>query len=127
MKMTIRRAIETCDRLKPNMYDEDVKLAWLSALEGRIVTELLDKHRGCEGVDFTGYDENTPDGTELLIQGPYEDIYVKWLMCQVDFHNAEAARYNNSAAMYNTAWVDLANWVNRTYRPKQGARIVRLM
>ena len=125
--MTIQRAIQTCDDLKPNKYGEDAKLAWLSALEGRIVAELLAGHEGFEDVNFAGYDENTPGGTELLIQGVHEDIYVKWLMCQVDFHNAEPARYNNSVAMYNYAWVDLANWVNRTYRPRQGAGIARLM
>lgn len=117
MKTTIQRVVQHVDSVKPNKYDDAQKIGWLNELEGRIYNELLKKHEGFEDVTFEGYDENTPGGTELLIQGSYSDVYIKWLMCQIDFHNAEILRYNGSATMFNSAWADLANWINRTFRP----------
>ena len=125
--MTIARAIEMCDRMRPNKYEDEDKIAWLSALDAKVKAELMDRHEGFEGVAFDGYGEGTPADAPLLIQGPYEDIYLKWLFCQIDFHNAEIARYNNSVAMYNFGWQDLANWMNRTYKPKQSAAIGPLL
>ena len=126
MNLTISRVLEQCDRMKPSKYDDEDKIAWLSALEGKIVEELLRKHEGFEDVAFSGYDESSGDAF-LLIQGAYEDIYLKWLFCQIDFANAETTRYNNSMGMFNFAWVDLANWINRTHKPKQGESIAQLI
>ena len=126
MKTTIQRVVQQVDMVKPNKYDDAQKINWLSEIEGRIYNELLKKHEGFEGVSFDGYDENTPGGQELLIQGTYSDVYAKWLMCQIDFHNAETLRYNGSATMFNAAWADLSNWVNRTYRPCQGEAVAKM-
>lgn len=54
-----------------------------------------------------------------MVPNPYDDLYIKYLMAQVDYHNAELARYNNSMVMYNIALSDFANWYNRSHRPKQ--------
>ena len=48
---------------------------------------------------------------------PYADVYIKYLFAQIDFVNAEFARYNNSAAMYNTALSAYANFYRRTHLP----------
>lgn len=44
--MTIDEAIELCDRMKPNHYEKEDKLRWLSELDGRIRIEILDTHEG---------------------------------------------------------------------------------
>ena len=64
--MTVREAIETLDLLKPNQYDDNIKVKWLNELDRKIKTEIIDTHEN--SVEFTGYDEETDIETELLIQ-----------------------------------------------------------
>lgn len=42
--MTIREALETVDRLKPNQYGSADKLRWLSELDGAVYREILTQH-----------------------------------------------------------------------------------
>ena len=39
--MTIREALETVDRLKPNQYGSADKLRWLSELDGAVYLTLI--------------------------------------------------------------------------------------
>lgn len=126
--MTIGQAIEAAARLRPDGYDDADKIRWLSELDGRIMTELLSGRIEFAGEGFDGYDENTDLGTELLVSHPaHEGIYVKWLMCMADFHNNETARYNSSAAIFNSAWQELAGYVSRELAPVQGSSVTRIV
>jgi hypothetical protein len=57
--------------------------------------------------------------TELIAQPPYDRLYVMYLFSQIDFHNAEIARYNNSLAMFGASYQDFSAWYNRTHMPLQ--------
>ncbi len=48
--MTIREALETVDRLKPNQYGSADKLRWLSELDGAVYREILTQHDADGGV-----------------------------------------------------------------------------
>ncbi len=113
--MTVREAIETLDLLKPNQYDDNIKVKWLSELDRKIKTEIIDTHEN--SVEFTGYDEETDIETELLIQDDYSTAYIYWLMAKVDYFNNETVRYNNDMMMFNTEIADFNRWYNRTYKP----------
>lgn len=113
--MTVREAIEMLDLLKPNQYDDNIKVKWLSELDRKIKTEIIDTHEN--SVEFTGYDEETDIETELLIQDDYSTAYIYWLMAKVDYFNNETARYNNDMMMFNTEIADFNRWYNRTYKP----------
>lgn len=116
--MTIQEVLQTCDRLKPNAYTEEDKIRWLSQLDGIIKQEILDAFSEQEGVSFTGYTVDSDPETELLVPAPYDEVYLKYLFSQIDFHNAEYARYNNSASAFNAAYLQFANAYNRTHTPK---------
>ena len=118
--MTIIEAIQTIDTLKPNTYTEIDKIRWLSKLDGVIKTEIVDTHEGT-GADFSGYDENTPLDTPLIVKAPYEDVYISWLESRIDYANGETAKYNNSAAVFNSAYADFQNFYNRSHMPKSGS------
>ncbi len=120
--MTIGEAVERCDRLKPNGYDREDKIRWLSDLDGMAVRDIISAHEG-QIPDFSGYGPDTPEETPLLIPAPYEDIYIKYLSTQIDFHNAEFSRYNNSAAMFQAAYIAFADAYTRTHRPRQDHRV----
>lgn len=67
---------------------------------------------------FTGYDDNTDLQTELLVPAPYDEVYLRWMEAQIDYHNGEYDRYNNAMDMYNTAFTGYQNYYNRTHMPK---------
>lgn len=105
--------------MKPNQYEKETKIGWLSNLDGMIKKEIIDTHVGGDLIAFTGYSIDTDLSTVLLVPEPYSDVYVKYLFTQIDFNNAEFTRYNNSMAMFNAAYSTYQNYYNRTVMPLQ--------
>lgn len=120
--MTIEKAIDICDRQKPNGYTAEDKIHWLGKLDQMIFDEIIDRHEG--GPEkFDGYKDDVDGETELLADDAYADLYVKWLFAQIDFANAETARYNNSMAMFNALYDSYSKSYTRRHMPKQPAFI----
>lgn len=116
--MTLIEAINKVDDLKHNTFSQMDKVGWLSRLDSMVKRLVIDTHAGGENVSFSGYDESTDLDTELLIPEPYDEAYLRWMEAQIDYHNSEYAKYNNSIEMFNTAWNSFQNWYNRTHMPK---------
>lgn len=115
--MKLKEAIDLVDRMKPNQFDFNDKVGWLSKLDGMVYNEVLKTHFGCHIKHFHGYDGSDPD-TVLLIPYPYdEDVYNYFLQSQIDKENGEMAKYNQSAQLYNNAFSTFSNYWNRTHRP----------
>ena len=115
--MTIEQAITLVDGLKPNQYDHEQKVKWLSKLDGMIYTEVISTHEGNELEHFDGYDTAMPDQM-LLVPYPYdEDVYNYFLQMQIDRENGEMVKYNQSATMYNNAYKTFCDWYNRSHHP----------
>lgn len=116
--MTITEAIAMCDGLRPNHYPRQMKIGWLSKLDGRIFHELLMTHADCPADSFAGYDADTDGETPLLVPAPYaDDLYNYFLQAQIDKENGEAARYNQSITMYNSAFRAYENHYRRSHLP----------
>ena len=115
--MILREAIDRIDSLKHNTYTNGEKVEWLSRLDGLIKTQIFDTHEGDE-VFFMGYTEKDDMDTDLLVDAPYDEIYIRWLEAQIDYHNGEIARYNNSMMMYQAAYDAFSRYYNRTHMPK---------
>ena len=116
--MTIIEAINQIDNLKHNTYTQADKVKWLSRLDSMVVRLVIATHEGGEYVDFYGYDDTTDPDTELLIPEPFDEAYLRWMEAQIDYHNGEYEKYNNSIEMFNTYWKDYQNYYNRTHMPK---------
>ena len=115
--MTIQEAVNLADRMKPNQYDHETKVQWLSKLDGMIFREVITTHEGGTLTAFDGYDASDPD-VVLLVPYPYdEDVYNYFLQSQIDKENGEMAKYNQSIVLYNNAYQTFWNWYNRTHRP----------
>lgn len=121
--MKILEAITQLQSVKPNQYDDETHIRWLSDLDGLIFNEIIRWHEGTDEVKHGPYSTEDLD-TELMVQEPYADVYIKYLAAQVDFFNAEVARYNNSMIMFNVALSTYADWYNRTHQPKQDSHII---
>ena len=115
--MKIIEAIKEIDSLKHNTYPQPIKLRWLSRLDYMVKKHIIDTHEGDE-VTFTGYDDSTDLQTELLVPAPYDEVYLRWMEAQIDYHNGEYDRYNNAMDMFHTAYEGYQNYYNRTHMPK---------
>lgn len=116
--MTISEAIVGVDSRKRNVIAEEVKIGWLSELDGRVYNDLIATHQGGESIAPPEYTENTVRETVLLIPHPYDKIYVLWLEAQIDFAGGDTARYLNSYAMFNSVYTDFSRWYHRNHMPK---------
>ena len=116
--MTIIEAINRLDGLKHNTYSQPEKVAWLSRLDAMVKKLIIDTHEGSEAVSFTGYDGNTDLNTKLLVEAPFDEMYLRWMEAQIDYTNGEYSKYNNSIEMFNTAYKAFENYYNRNHMPK---------
>ena len=116
--MKIIEAINTIDVQKNNTYTHNDKVTWLSNLDAKVKRLIIDTHEGGEEVTFTGYSDITDPNTELLVPAPFDEVYLRWLEAMIDYNNGEYKKYNNSIAMYNTAYEAYQNHYNRTHMPK---------
>lgn len=114
--MTILEAINKVDNLKPNAYDQETKIGWLSEIDGIVKKEIIDTHEG--GVETVlPYDKNTSLSTELLIYSPYDDAYVFYLMSKIDYANGETIKYNNDIIKFQDMYSSFRNHYNKNNVP----------
>lgn len=123
--MTIHDAIAEVDSLKSNMFSEKDKIRWISRLEARIYQEIICTHQRNEGeeeISFTGYGED--DGEkELLVGQPHDELYLRWLEAQIDYHNMEYDSFNNSNAVFDAVFSSFRNAYNQSHMPKGTMKI----
>lgn len=120
--MTILEAVSKVDSLQPNSFGIDEKVAWLRQLDMELWREVFLTHEGAEERPEPDYDNATEQDRKLLVEGPYDCMYVHWLQSRMDYALGDYARFNNSNAAFEadrTAW---RMWYNRTHMPKQEAR-----
>lgn len=120
--MTAGALIDSVDQLRPNQYSTAQKLQWLQRLDAQIRRELRDTHEAAGGESVLNGDAGEGSysaQTELLVRFPYDtELYTAYLFCQIDLHNGEISRYNQSLALLSAAWRQLADAVNRQSLPK---------
>ena len=112
--MTIDTILAEVDEINPNTYDEQIKLGWLSKLDGRVFND----DNNLVEPTFTGYEEVSEE-TELIIPDTYSDVYRDYLMAMIAYANGESDRYANSMIMFNSNYQQYLNWYNRNHKPLQ--------
>ena len=120
--MKINEAITRLDSLKFNTYKQDDKLDWLSRLDNMVKKQIIDTHEGAESVSFNGYTADTPLDTVLLVPAPYDEVYLRWMEAQIDYHNGEINSYNNAIILFNTAFNAYKEHYNSAHKPVQRGR-----
>ena len=115
--MKIIQAINRLDALIFNTYTTADKMEWLSKLDNMVKKQIIDAHEGAEDVVFTGYDESTDPHTELLVQSPHDEMYLRWMEAQIHYHNGEYDKYNNAIIMFNTAFEAYQSYYTRNHLP----------
>ena len=116
--MKIIEAIGRVDDLKPNAYDVEHKIGWLSKLDHKIQNQVISTHEDAPEEAFTGYPADVDQQTELLAPAPFDEMYIYWLRAQIDLANGEYNKYNVEITMFNTEWQEFINHYNRHHMPK---------
>ena len=116
--MTIKECIDMVDNVKPNQYGIEEKVRWLSFLDRLIINEVIKTHEGYDNEyeEFEGYSEDRL-GTKLIVEAPYDELYVAYLKMKIDEENGETARYNNSATMFNSYLTTFKKHYNKINMP----------
>lgn len=117
--MKISKAMQRLDALKFNTYNEEDKIAWLSRLDGMVKQQIIDTHEDNESVPFSGYDDSTPIDTVLLVPSPYDEMYLRWMEAQIDYHNGEFDKFNNAIILFNAAFEAYHRYYNSKHKPVQ--------
>lgn len=121
--MTIQKALDLADQLKPNMMSRMVKIHFLDEIDKMIHGELVMTHEHTAAEETVpSYDTDTDEGTELIIPGPYDMLYVYWLMSKIDELNQETDKYNNDRARFETEYEQASDWWTRRRHPLQRTR-----
>ena len=115
--MKIVEAITQVDTLKPNTYYPEDKIGWLSTLDTKIKTQIIDAHEGGEKIAFSGYDSSTDQETQMLVPAPFDGMYLRWLEAMIDYHNSDDSRYNNAIILFNNDYESFKRFYTRTHMP----------
>lgn len=116
--MTIKECIDIVDNVKPNQYSIEDKVRWLSFVDRIIINDVIKTHEGYknEYEEFEGYSADKL-GTKLVLDAPYDEVYVAYIKMRIDEENGETARYNNSSTMFNTYMSEFKKHYNKYHRP----------
>lgn len=114
---TFKEIIARVDEIKPNAFSENLKLNWLTGLNGKIAADVF-------LLDIAEI-RNLPHGAEAancepLVGFPYEEIYDEYLAAKIDAANGEANEYQNRMQIYDAYYTNFVIWFKSTYDPIQG-------
>ena len=129
--MRLQQAIDRVDEMRPNMQSRELKIGWLSELDGLVWREIIQNHYPKPGEEIRmcvmpEYDSDTDPGQKLLVPAPYDNIYTYWLMAKIDEQTLEQEKYNNDQAMFNASYDSFSDYWTRTHMPKQHNRELRI-
>ena len=116
--MTIKECIDIVDGVKPNQYSIEDKVRWLSFVDRIIIDDVIKTHEGYQNEyeEFSGYSADKL-GQKLVLDAPYNELYVAYIKMRIDEENGETARYNNSSTMFNSYMSEYKKHYNKHHRP----------
>jgi len=115
--MTLKQAIQRFDSESPNTTDPLLKIQWLSYIDSLIHKNIILTHEHHFPPSFNGYDVFTPEDTVLLVPDPFSELYIFFLSMKNDILYSDTVRYNNSAALFNSAYREFESYYHKNHTP----------
>lgn len=112
--MRLHEVIKNADNLKPNVFSNEVKTAWINEIEGTVQLEVLLLNI----VDVKQYDYS--QDVELIVAPPHDKLYLYYLLAMIDFAHGEYSNYSNTMEMFNQKYKEYQRWYAMRYRPADG-------
>lgn len=107
--MTVSEIISRADTIRPNAVPREVKLGFLSDVEGQ-VRVLICKDLPEDTKPLTEADT----GKVLTAGGPFERLYWLYLCAMYAYYAQDTELYANDRVVFEKAWSDYAKWYQRT-------------
>lgn len=114
--MTVAGIIEQYNTERPNSIEDMVKLSWLKKCETSLIEDTIKNHYGAPTDEelFLHLEYFAMD-TDLLLEEPYDDVYIYYLDQRIAYNNNDMNRYNASMRMYNNALLYWKQKYNREH------------
>ena len=116
--MTVNKLMTTVDSMYPNTFNAQDKLDWLNQIEHTFFLEVVSNRENPDEIVFDAYTDAAEEKT-LIIPDPYAEMYIKYLLSQIDQYNGDFARYNNTSMLFNMAYQTACDYWSRTHGPAQ--------
>ena len=115
--MTIQDIFDEVDTLVPNFYSSSQKLRWFNDLEYKIYKEIFTEfYPG----DLSDYEDHEDTAEAPQVNDAYgRDMYLHYLVAQMDFYNDEYSKYNQAITLFNNAYKAFEDYYTRTYSSKR--------
>lgn len=116
--MTINEVLNEVDNIaKNNSIEREQKIKWLDRLDKTIFNDLI-QYKENQIESFDGYTINTDEDTTLLVISPYDELYVYYILAQINLVQQEVKYYNNNIAVYEDKYRNYRDYLNRSYKSK---------
>lgn len=114
--MTLSTSLARCTQALGSSADRSDIFLWLAEIEGTVIREIAETHEGTD-YDASPLTEDSDPDRELFVPDPFSELYVLFAVMKNDLRLRDTRRYLNSAAVFQAAYSDFADWFNRTHRP----------
>lgn len=116
--MTLGECIQRADALRPNTAGEAEKARWVLELEGALERDFFPRYDAPRRPGPRRWPQDKAG--ELLASGPYEELYVAWLLAKLEWMDQEWESYNVHAALAARLESDFKKAWHRDHRRKPG-------
>lgn len=106
--MTVNELINAVRALRATAQTDGALVQYLNEIEGRVQTEGL----GVMPEDIVEY--TAGKDAALIVEPPYDKLYIYYVAAMVDFGDGEFRRYENTSQMADAAYCEWAKWRQRT-------------
>ena len=114
--MTVAEAIINADRLYPNSFTDEEKIGWLKKLDEKIQKDLFSLYENTENTPLSDYGEPY-ENTTLLIESPYDLLYLYELESKMAYHNGDTDVYKRADAFFQILYGAYERYYHRTHIP----------
>ena len=108
--MSFLEIIAQADKLHSGPVEEQLQLYWLQDLQLQVWQEVL---CACEAAPA-----KPTEDSPLLIEAPYQDVYVYYLLRQGALASGDMEQYNQYQTLFSSRYREFASWYLRTHKVK---------
>lgn len=108
--MNISHCISRSRALRPCSAGNEQYISWINTLEGRLQIEILGLSPSQK--DYKTYSFSNM-GDTLIVQPPYDDIYVYYCAAMADYFNSEYDKYENDLILFNSLFEKYCSFIGK--------------
>ncbi len=115
--MTLQNVVDKITTIrKESNCTTDFIIEKINEIEWKIKREIIDVHEGADRFPFDGYDSKELN-VKLIAPAPYSELYIKWVLHQIDVMNNSMIDASNSLTLFNKAYYAFVAWYTKNNMP----------